>query len=526
MYAVSAGFKTAIKQSSRVLGAKIIIGTDTIYDDNIQDMNISDSVCGESNFSIGNMCAKTLKLNLINYTGTIDGKTITPYIGLLVAGALEFVPMGLFYIENVVKLKGITTITAYDKMAHLEGEYASALSYPANISAIMSELCTMAGITFSGSFNPDYSIPAKVQGYSYRNFIGFIASVYGGNARFDRIGNLIIQKYAMQPLAYEITGDKYFDEFDKNEANYVVSKVACKFGDVAIASGASTANTVAFSNPMVTQTILDNILTLLNGLTFRPGSLEAQGDPSLDAGDFIKILDTDDVTYYNVIVSQIEFDYNGGLDEKLISVGETNTQNIYEAKKIETKKDITEMNIKLGEISTTVSETKSITDANTTGLNGLTDRVATAESTAKQTAEEITSTMTKTYQTKSDAKNDVDTLNTTISEVKRTADDANLSFKSIVDNGVTKVITETGFKFDATGMDIRKTGEEFNVFTGFDTELGAGFFIRRNEDEVFSATAQGVETENLKVNKYLIVGANSRFEDYGTGRTGCFYIGS
>ena len=38
-----------------------------------------------------------------------------------------------------------------------------------------------------------------------------------------------------------------------------------------------------------------------------------------------------------------------------------------------------------------------------------------------------------------------------------------------------------------------------------------------------------VRTDNIRVSRYLIVGSNSRFEDYVTDddehRTGCFYIG-
>ena len=43
--------------------------------------------------------------------------------------------------------------------------------------------------------------------------------------------------------------------------------------------------------------------------------------------------------------------------------------------------------------------------------------------------------------------------------------------------------------------------------------------------EVLTANNQGVDAANLHANTYLIIGEYSRFEDYGNGRTGCFWVG-
>ena len=36
----------------------------------------------------------------------------------------------------------------------------------------------------------------------------------------------------------------------------------------------------------------------------------------------------------------------------------------------------------------------------------------------------------------------------------------------------------------------------------------------------------GVKAEDLHATTYLIIGNNSRLEDYNTNRTGCFWIGN
>jgi len=50
--------------------------------------------------------------------------------------------------------------------------------------------------------------------------------------------------------------------------------------------------------------------------------------------------------------------------------------------------------------------------------------------------------------------------------------------------------------------------------------------IIKDTDIVLTANNTGVDAKNLHATTYLIVGANSRFEDYDdNSRTGCFWIG-
>ena len=51
-----------------------------------------------------------------------------------------------------------------------------------------------------------------------------------------------------------------------------------------------------------------------------------------------------------------------------------------------------------------------------------------------------------------------------------------------------------------------------------------GLTVKRNDDVVLLANNEGVEAENITLRKYLVIGANSRMEDY-QGGTGNFYIG-
>ena len=99
----------------------------------------------------------------------------------------------------------------------------------------------------------------------------------------------------------------------------------------------------------------------------------------------------------------------------------------------------------------------------------------------------------------------------------------------IKENGVDSVTTSKSYTFNADGLTI--SGSQ-NKITNQLTE--EGMYVRRKEGvssvDVLTADVNGVEAINLSSKQYLIVGENSRFEDYYDGngvknRTACFYIG-
>ena len=90
------------------------------------------------------------------------------------------------------------------------------------------------------------------------------------------------------------------------------------------------------------------------------------------------------------------------------------------------------------------------------------------------------------------------------------------------------VTTSTGYTFNADGLTIRKSDEEMENHLD-----NTGMHVRRytgdDPENILIADKDGVNALNITVRKYLIIGSNSRFEDYSNGtdsnRTGCFYIG-
>lgn len=126
---------------------------------------------------------------------------------------------------------------------------------------------------------------------------------------------------------------------------------------------------------------------------------------------------------------------------------------------------------------------------------------------------------TLTDQNKTNAEQ-FDTLTKKV-ESSMTADQVHLAISTELSKGVDKVTTSTGFTFNEAGLTISKSDSE--IKTNIDED---GMSIYKNNEEVLTADNTGVTQINATIKQYLIIGKNSRFEDYGNDRTGCFWIGS
>ena len=87
-----------------------------------------------------------------------------------------------------------------------------------------------------------------------------------------------------------------------------------------------------------------------------------------------------------------------------------------------------------------------------------------------------------------------------------------------------KVTTSMGYTFNNDGLNIYRENHEITNLLNHE-----GMQITRDDEVVLAANADGVNALNLSARQYLIVGANTRFEDYSNGtdskRTACFFIG-
>lgn len=147
------------------------------------------------------------------------------------------------------------------------------------------------------------------------------------------------------------------------------------------------------------------------------------------------------------------------------------------------------------------------------------DQLDALEGKHNSVSESVSNIQTTTTEALSSIQSDITTLTQKV-DMSVTSEDVQIAIQSELSNGVSKVATTTGFTFDDSGLSISKTGSEMS--TNIDED---GMSVYRNESEVLTADNEGVKAYNLHAKTYLIIGKNSRLEDYDDDRTGCFWIG-
>lgn len=105
------------------------------------------------------------------------------------------------------------------------------------------------------------------------------------------------------------------------------------------------------------------------------------------------------------------------------------------------------------------------------------------------------------------------------STLQQTANGISIQVQNIIENGVDKVTTGTGYTFKEDGLRIHKSGEEI------ENKLDhTGMYVTRSGETILQANNTGVIATDVTVRNYLIVGSHARFEDYEGNRTACFYL--
>ena len=133
-------------------------------------------------------------------------------------------------------------------------------------------------------------------------------------------------------------------------------------------------------------------------------------------------------------------------------------------------------------------------------------------------AQEITALVSKTENIGSSV-DGLATQITHLTEVMIDSDSVDIKISQAVE-GIDSVTTSTGYTFDQDGLRINKSGEEMENLLD-----NTGMYVNRGGDNILTANNEGVDAINLRSRQFLIIGDNSRIENYGSGRTACFFIG-
>lgn len=319
---VTDAFKTMIRSPSRTFRGRLKINDKWIYA-NFKKLSYETSSSSEEYLQLGSAVAAKIEITIKRIDELFENTEIPVEIGLkLPSGKYEYIPVGFFTAEHPTNDQTTTTFTAYDRMMKTTGLYVSNLTYPASAVSVLNEISAGCGVPVDVS-NIDSSImiSTKPAGYTYREMIGYIASMAGGFACVDRIGTIVIKWYSDVDYKLDVTR---IMSFEKDESNYNLEKLSCNVDNSTTLTSGGGILGVTFDNPFMTQDRLDNIFKKLSGFSYRGASVKTLGDVRLDPWDMITVEDGEDA--YKVPVMNIQQEYDGGLAMTITSYGKTQTE--------------------------------------------------------------------------------------------------------------------------------------------------------------------------------------------------------
>lgn len=326
MQNTTADYKIEINKPSRSFECKITIGNNIYTNEDLVNLTLEYTQPQEG-FSIGGTISKSLDLTLINRGDIIYSTSqIKVEIGLKIGSKIEYILMGIFNIDDIEKTDYTTKFTAYDNMIKFETAYFSSLGDKPTLKQVVNELSKITGLEFTGSL-PAYTV-SKLDGFTCREVLSYVASICGGNAFITRDGKFTIK--SLSEVDKSIDGNNYFN-YTREEVKYKVGQISCQVDENNILSKGSIGTDsmeLGFENQWVTETIIAEIYNKLNGLSYLGYSMKWQGDLSLDPYDIITVTDVKNVVRKIPILSQ-KITYTGGLTSEIGAKGETKNKNSF-----------------------------------------------------------------------------------------------------------------------------------------------------------------------------------------------------
>lgn len=319
MYRSTTAFGTLVQQDSRTFKCLLTYGETSIT--TVRSIKFTGGSEGDDDFSLGSTMSQYIEVTIPGKGLVVEGTEMLLQIGMDVNGKTEYIPMGYFTAGKPQKADDQITFTAYDRMMNTERTF-SMDGTTTNTVAVLKQIADITGVPVVTSGLTAISIKVP-KGYSCREVLSYVAQLHGAFAVCNRRGQIELHTYVDSD--YKVKTSRYWGNFEHNDYAFDVSKFVCFTGQdkngksISIFSG-SGARSVSFSNPFMTQTVLNNILASFKNFSYMPGTLKMMGDPRLDPWDILTVADLSGNTY-KVPIMKLDWEYDGGLTYSVEAVG-------------------------------------------------------------------------------------------------------------------------------------------------------------------------------------------------------------
>ncbi|MDU4320725.1 MAG: hypothetical protein E7I47_15630 [Clostridium sp.] len=317
MYSVSPIYLNKIKEPTRTVAIKVIIGDRILDNTEVQSLNVEYTFGNNGIPAIGGVTSSKLSLELLRIGNTPSYFT-TQTIKASVAiddgiGNLMWVPLGTFYpnpdsikrTDNKISIECFDIIESYSNV-----KYESGLKYPTSVTNVVNELKNKYKVIFKDAVLPNVNVKVLPTG-SIRDVLMIIAELLTANCLVNRDNEIEFRSF--NTVEFDLDTNNYIDFTLKSDSNIKISKLICKKGEDIFQYGDDIGATLEFQNENISSNAeLKVIYDRMFPFTYPSYDLKLQGMPHLECGDIIKLTDKKSVLR-SIPIGVHKLSFNGGL---------------------------------------------------------------------------------------------------------------------------------------------------------------------------------------------------------------------
>lgn len=317
MYSVSPIYLNKIKEPTRTVAIKVIIGDRILDNTEVQSLNVEYTFGNNGIPAIGGVTSSKLSLELLRIGNTpsyFTTQTIKPSVAIDDGiGNLMWVPLGTFYpnpdsikrTDNKISIECFDIIESYSNV-----KYESGLKYPTSVTNVVNELKNKYKVIFKDTVLPNVNVKVLPTG-SIRDVLMIIAELLTANCLVNRDNEIEFRSF--NTVEFNLDTNNYIDFTLKSDSNIKISKLICKKGEDIFQYGDDIGATLEFQNENISSNAeLKVIYDRMFPFTYPSYDLKVQGMPHLECGDIIKLTDKKSVLR-SIPIGVHKLSFNGGL---------------------------------------------------------------------------------------------------------------------------------------------------------------------------------------------------------------------
>lgn len=352
MYNINQNYQKAINAPSRRIRGHVTI-KNKVLSDGVSSIDYISSITGNE-MTIGSTNASTVDIKFKTLIeGLQERELIKVSFTIETESGLVERQIGEFYLTEIKldRNNKTTAVKAVDKMAFLNDQFKSTISYPALGKNIVQEIVNDCNLRVNNNLNISNlpSFDKKLEKVSYREMLGYLAQTVGAFVVFNNRGELEFRKLTrtekrISKSAYLLKG------LEVDEVEFRINGISVDLKDdkekKILVMGSPLGTQVNLSNPLMTQGVLNSIYSEYKNLRFNPFKLNWRGDPFVEVGDWVSI-EVSNGTYKAFPILSLKISFSGGL-KSTISANVKGTASLTTEYKGTLQRQIEFINARLG----------------------------------------------------------------------------------------------------------------------------------------------------------------------------------